>query len=506
VCTGRISPHPAADASAASPFAAPDLNGNLAETVSRQIDRARRAQEEWAARSAAERLRCVRRLRHAIALSADALAASVQHAQRSSPAETLAAEIIPLADACRFLERKAAGALAPKRLGTRGRPWWLFGTRLTITREPYGVVLILGPWNYPLFLPGVQAIQALTAGNAVILKPGCGGSAATVQLARLCDKAGVPRDLIAVLPESVEAAEAAIAAGVDKVVLTGSAETGRSVLAQLAPRLVPATMELSGCDAVIVRADADLDLVVSALVFGLRLNGGATCIAPRRVFVHHTLAADLEERLVEAVASLGPAPVDPAVARRVQRAVVEAVVGGARLLTGELSQDRQFRPVVVTRARPHMQLLKSDLFAPVMSLVPVTSDAAALEGLRQCPYALGAAVFGERRGAEALAAKIPAGSVVVNDLIVPTADPRLPFGGRRESGFGVTRGLEGLLEMTVVKSTSVRCSGWRPHLQPSRPGDARVLRAYLAASHAGSIRDRLAGAWEMIRAAFERAK
>ena len=125
------------------------------------------------------------------------------------------------------------------------------------------------------------------------------------------ERVGLDRRLVQVLSERLP--QTAIATGVDKVLLTGSATTGAAVLTLLAPHLTPAVLELSGCDAAFVRADADLDLVVRALTFSLRLNGGATCIAPRRVFVARPLAAALESGLVRAVQAMAPCAVAPAV-------------------------------------------------------------------------------------------------------------------------------------------------------------------------------------------------
>lgn len=142
-----------------------------------------------------------------------------------------------------------------------------------------------------------------------------------------------------------------------------------------------------------------------------------------------------------------------------------------------------------------MALLKADIFAPVLGIVPVADMDEALEMARESPYALGASVFGPVAESEALAARIDAGSVTVNDLIVPTADPRLPFGGRRQSGWGVTRGAQGLLEMTQVKTVSVRRRGPRFHLDPPRPADAKLLAAAFGAMH-GAGR----GRWRAVRA------
>ena len=166
-----------------------------------------------------------------------------------------------------------------------------------VRREPLGLVLVIAPSNYPLFLPGVQTLQALAAGNAVLWKPGRGGRRAAEAFAASPPGPASPAAVLTVLPESPRPRGEAIAAGVDKVLLTGSAATGREVLAELARRLVPATMELSGCDALFVLPGADLDRVARAVRFGLTLNGGATCIAPRRVFVPQDLARELEKRI-----------------------------------------------------------------------------------------------------------------------------------------------------------------------------------------------------------------
>ena len=489
--------------------------------VTERVMIARSAQRPWAERSVRDRLAVLRRLRRNIAAAAlggdphglTDLAASVQ---RDSRTETLSAEVLPLVEAVRFLEREAEVLLAPRRPGAAGRPSWLGGVDLEIHREPHGVVLVIGPSNYPLSLPGIQTVQALVAGNAVLLKPGRAGHGAAAALATALAAAGLPEGLLDVLPERSECVRMALEVGVDKVVLTGSADTGREVLRELAPRLVPATMELSGCDAAFVRADADLDRATDALVFGLRLNGGATCIAPRRVFVDSRLAPQLATRLEGAVRSLPPTRVSPEVAGRARRLIEEALRLGARRLSGPLRLDNFrpdnfqadfFPPVVLVDVPREAALLSEDLFAPVLSLVSVSGDGEALALDARCPYALGASVFGAEAGARALARRIRAGVVVVNDMVVPTADPRLPFGGRGASGFGVTRGAEGLLEMTVPKALAVRARkrGRLRHLEPPAPGDESLLRAFVAVGH-GNFTTRLRGAVALCRALVRRTR
>jgi len=436
------------------------------------LDDARAAGAAWAALGISARLSVIRRLRGLIASEAAALASAVARA----PSDTLVAEVLPLAEAAAFLLRRGPALLAPRRV-RGGRPLWLFGVRASIRRESCGVVLILAPGNYPLFLPGAQALQALAAGNAVCVKPAPGCEAPMRALAGLLRRAGLPEGVFQVLPSG--SGEAAVRMGFDHIVLTGSAETGQRVLAAAAALLTPTTMELSGSDAVFVLPGADLELVASCLAYGLRLNGGATCIAPRRVFVLQGDAAALQAKLLARLPAIPPASVPPAITARLSVLVDQAVAEGARLVSSGAG------PVVVTDARPGMALLQQDVFAPWLALVPVADPEAALAAAAECPYALGASVFGPPVAAEAMARRVRAGSVCVNDLIVPTADPRLPFGGRGRSGFGSTRGAEGLLGMTVVKTISERRGRLHPHLAPSTAEDASRFAAMTALLHGG---------------------
>jgi acyl-CoA reductase-like NAD-dependent aldehyde dehydrogenase len=461
---------------------------------------ARDAQPAWAAAGIRERLLVLKRARHLVAERADELVEAAEESLSRRPGETLTAEIVPLADAIKFLERRAARLLAPRRLGRRGRPAWLTGLRSKVRREPHGVVLILAPSNYPLLLPGVQALQALAAGNAVLVKPAPRRGRAMSALAAVLGEAGLEPALFQVLPDTVKAGQAALAAGPDKVVLTGSAHTGRAVLSALADQVIPATVELSGCDAVFVREDADIEAVTQALAFGLTLNEGATCISPRRVFVPAPTADELIEKLTAALSAVPACEFGPAVTRVAGPLLKEAIDQGARLAAGRLEPPRLFGPLVVANALPSMRLLQEDVFAPVLSVVAVADDANALKADAQCPYALGATVFGEESGARALAERVDAGVVVVNDMIVPTADPRAPFGGRRLSGYGVTRGAEGLLEMTRTKVILVRRGTWRPHYGPPDEATAELAQRYLEAAHGRGWWPRLGATAGMMRA------
>src|ERR1700678_4239521 len=197
------------------------------------LGHARAAQRRWAQTTLRGRLAILRRARHRIAAMAVQIARSVPRsvlndqpgALHRTVADTLVSEVLPLAEACRFLEREARWILADQRLSTHTRPFWLRQVTAETRREPLGVALIIAPANYPLFLPGVQALQALAAGNAVLWKPAAGGTAAAGALRDVLVGCGLDPALLQLLGDPPQSAADAIADGVDKVFLTGSAAT-----------------------------------------------------------------------------------------------------------------------------------------------------------------------------------------------------------------------------------------------------------------------------------------
>lgn len=405
----------------------------------------RTQQVRWAALPVARRLQVVRSFRFLLADHAEALAASAARVAGRPVAEKLVSEVLPMADACRWLERRAARVLSARVCGAIDRPLWMQGHSFEVQRRAFGTVLVIGPGNYPLFLPAVQSLHALTAGNAVFLKPAPGTARVALAFAELVCEAGLDPELLHILPDTVEAAQRAIAAGVDKVIFTGSSKNGRDVLARLARTNTPAVMELSGEDVVLVLADADVELVIRALKFGRRLNGGATCMAPRRIIVLNPLATSFRGRVSDE--GLSELPVEE-----------------------------------------------------------VADEEAALRRIAACPFALGVSIFSKDVSrARSLAGRVPSGFVLVNDLIAPTADPRMPFGGVKASGSGVTRGDEGLLEMTYPHVVAVRRGRSRPHFDEPRIGDAGLFSLYIAVAH-GRARRRLAALSPLVAAAFRRRK
>ncbi len=458
------------------------------------------AQLHWASASVGERLRVVRAARHLMAARAEDFAAAISPHLARTKADTLVTELLPLLDACKFLEREAKRILAPRRLGRRGRPLWLSGVVAEIHREPLGHVLVIGPSNFPLFLPAVQTLQALVAGNTVTWKPGTGGGMVAQLVADVLHESGLPIGVLTVTDEGVEAAQSALAAMPDKVIFTGSSKSGQSVLAGLAESATPAVVELSGADAIIVTPSADLQQVAKAVAFGLRLNGGAVCMSPRRLFATHATMASLRPLLQVELANIPAVVLDATTAARLRGMLDEAIAAGAEL-RGAFEPNAQ-KPLLIDHATASMSITRSDVFAPVLSLIAVESMLHVPELYAQCPYALTASIFcdkGNEKKARVLAQMLKAGTVLINDVIAPTADPRVPFGGRGISGYGVTRGAEGLLEMTAVKTLLIRRGGAMRHLDATSDEDTPMFAALIEAMHGKGLATRWAALRQLMK-------
>lgn len=463
------------------------------------------AQRRWAARSVVDRLEPIRKARHWIAAHPEAFAQAISPALARTQADTLITELLPLLEAMRFLERRAIRILASRSLGRAGRPLWLAGVAAEIHREPLGHILVIGPANFPLFLPGVQVLQALVAGNAVTWKPGTGGERIARLLSKVLREAGLPRGILHVTEDSVAASQQALAQHPDKVVFTGSVTAGRQILHTLAETATPSVMELSGADAVVVLPSADLGAAAKAIAFGLRLNGAEVCMSPRRVVGTHETLRALCPLLTRALADLGPVRLNARTATLVRMLVADALAHGAEISGGEAPDTGgDFHPVVITGATPSMAITQTDLFAPVISLLEAPTVLHLPEVVNHNPYGLTAAIFGDAREARALAVQLRAGTVLINDLIAPTADPRMPFGGRGQSGFGLTRGSEGLLELTATKTVLLRRKVMTRHYDPLGPGDLPLFSGLIGALHGQGLGPRWRALQSVIRAARSR--
>lgn len=466
-----------------------------------ELATARAAQVAWARLPIRERLRPVRTLRDLLVRRADDLIAAT-HADIGRPAvEVVGTELLPSAAALKFIEQEAARVLAPLRVPGRLRPTWLMGSRDVVHRRPWGVIGVIGTWNYPIFLNVGPIAQALVAGNAVLWKPSENAPRAGDITHELFLKAGFPANLLQKLPATREAGPQLAEANVDYVVFTGSDGVGRKLAARLGERLVPSTLELSGCDAMFVLADADVEMAAKAAWFGLTLNRGQTCIAVRRAFVHRSRYDEFTARLRDFVAKAAPVSlVTPGQSAQAERLIADAESRGAEVLRAAAGV---LGATYLLNAPPDAAICREACFAPVAGVIPFDSVDAALEQAQASPFGLSASVFtADIAGAQKLAERVPSGSVIINDVLAPTAHPATPFGGLGASGWGVTQGPDGLLAMTAPQVVTVRKWSFRPHFDEAvspDPATVDILRGLLRATHARGLGERLRGVWQLVR-------
>lgn len=490
-------------------------------TVESFLERCRQEQASWSAVSLRRRLQCLRAFRYLLVSERVRLCGAVARDVGKSAAETLSGDILPLADACLFLEKQAPRLLRPRRIPLRQRPLWLWGQSDAVFRRPRGIVGLIGTWNYPLFINGVPLVQALTAGNGVLWKPSELAPASAAVLVELLLEAGYPEGLIGLLPATREAGAQLAEAAIDHVVFVGSSQTGRLLAANLGRRLTSSTMELSGCDAMFLLDDADATFAAQAAWFGATINRGQACIGVRRVFVPRSLYEAFSAALVPLVTQAQPVILSlPAQVEQVEQLVHQAEAAGAKRIVRGARENRlpsSCAATAVLDARPEMALCREASFAPLLAVISYDTLDEALRMDACCSYGLGASIFTENpHRAVRLAEKLRTGMVTINDVVVPTAHPATPFGGRGESGWGVTQGEEGLLEMTVPQVVSMRRGKFRPHFDlacfssQGRSGAAdeaaELASALLHYKHAAGCGERLrglvrllAGVWKLRR-------
>jgi acyl-CoA reductase-like NAD-dependent aldehyde dehydrogenase len=367
-------------------------------------------------------------------------------------------ELIYCADALGFWAKRAGKWLADER--ERPHSPLLFGRKIINRYVPYGVVGVIGPWNYPLINNFGDAIPALMAGNSVVLKPASITPLSSMLMAEGMREVGVPEDVFLVATGTGATVGSALVESVDMLHFTGSTDVGRRLMREGAKRLLPVTLELGGKDPMIVLRDANLERAANAAVWGALQNAGQTCISIERVYVEADAYEPFVAKVVEKVKRLrqgvpgGPGQVDlGAITSAEQLEVIEehlrdAVEKGARIETGgslRAGAGRFFEPTVLTNVDHSMKLMREETFGPTLPIMQVQSEEEAIRLANDSTMGLDSSVFGgDVSHAEQVARRVQSGAVVVNDALINYLAIEIPIGGVKESGVGARHGKIGI--------------------------------------------------------------
>lgn len=440
---------------------------STADDVARAVGEARAAQRAWARRSVADRARVLLALGDIVLDEQSDVLDLVQLENGKSRASAFE-EVADLAQVTRHYGVRGASYLRDRRV-----PGMLpVLTSARVHRRPVGVVGVIAPWNYPLTLALSDALPALLAGNAVVLKPDPQTTLTALWAAEALLRAGLPRGVLRVVAGGGEVG-AALVDAVDHVVFTGSTATGRKVAAQAAGRLVGTTLELGGKNPLYVAADADVDAAALGAVRACFGNTGQLCMSIERLYVHADVADAFTAAFVARVRELRVGPgldythdvgslTTSAQLERLTQHVDDALSRGARVLVGGVHRTDLgplfHEPTVLTDVPGDALCAREETFGPLVTLRVVEDDDEAVRLMNDTEYGLNASIWttSARRGRE-LAARVEAGSVGINDGYASAwGSVAAPMGGFKQSGLGRRHGRESIEAMTEPQTIVVQ--------------------------------------------------
>ncbi|OFJ50646.1 aldehyde dehydrogenase family protein [Mycolicibacterium grossiae] len=344
-----------------------------------------------------------------------------------------------------------------------GRGW--------VEYEPYGVVLVIGAWNFPFALTLGPAVGALAAGNAVVLKPSEVAPASSALMAELVPRYLDP-DAVAVIEGDGAVSQELIAQGFDKLCFTGGTEIGRRVYEAAAPHLTPVTLELGGKSPVIVAADADVDVAAKRIAWTKLINSGQICIAPDYVIADASIRDQLVDKIRAAVEAFEAG--DTSGKRIVNQRHFDRLVSALAATKGTVAVGGgsdagkiTIQPTIVVDPAVDEPLMRDEIFGPILPIVTVENLDEAIGFVNARPKPLAAYLFTKAKSVrERVIREVPAGGMLINHLIFQFATTKLPFGGVGPSGIGAYHGKFGFEEFSHRKSVLTK---------PTRPDSSALI-------------------------------
>jgi len=467
------------------------------ERVAEVVARVRANQAEWEALGIEGRYRWLGQLRDWLLDNREQVLDTMQRETGKVRADA-SNEPAYLADLINFYGAKAAKFIGEE--SVKPHSALLAAKKLRVQYRPHPVVGIISPWNFPLILALGDAIPAMQAGAAVVIKPSEFTPLGLAEVVKAWkEEIGGPDVLDCV--QGIGETGGALVDNVDFVQFTGSDRTGRKVMARAAETLTPVSLELGGKDPMIVLADADIDRASNAAAWGGMMNSGQICMSVERIYVEEPAYDEFVAKLTAEVGKLRQgadgardpkdvgAMTSPNQTQIVEDHVKDALASGARALTGGkrvAGPGDYFEPTVLVDVDHSMKVMRDETFGPVVGVMKVRDAEEALRLANDSRYGLSGSVFGEKERAERVARRVECGAVNVNDVLVNYLASDVPMGGWKESGIGYRHGEPGIKKYCRTESVVITRFGakreptWYPYTKSRRGLIDRVARAFNA--------------------------
>lgn len=433
------------------------------DQLSGMMDRGRQAQKIWASLSLKERLQFITSLRKYLVEEGESISRQVAKITGKPVLEAYSSEILPTIEILHYYEKNGEKILSDKKVSA---PAYMPLKKNYIQYRPLGTILVISPWNYPFTLSMIPLVSALIAGNGVILKP----ASETIYTGKIIQDIftvlNFPKDLIQVVYTEKNSGMGAelIDLKPDKIFFTGSTATGKKVLKQAAEHMIPVELELGGKDPLIVFKDANLERAATAAVWGAFTNSGQVCMSVERAYVEQEIYDEFITLVKSKIGELwqGTEPYADlgCMISQEQTAVVkeqleDAKDKGAKVYAkGVFLDESTFVPAMLLTGVNHdMEIMKEETFGPILPVMTFRTEEEAVALANDSAYGLAASIFtSDMDKAKRVAGKIRAGNININEVMASIANPRLPFGGVKNSGMGRYHGEEGLKSFTETVS------------------------------------------------------
>jgi len=437
------------------------------DDVAEAVETARETQAKWADVPVETRAAIIEQFSRAVLTHREEFLDLLQ-SETGKSRQTALEELLDIQATCEYAVDHGPAAIADEPRS----PAISLVSSATVTYKPVGVVGVISPWNYPISLAMVDAIPALLAGNAVVLKPDEKTPFGALFMAELFEKAGLPEGLFQVVTGDGETVGGALIDTVEYVSFTGGTETGRRVAERAGRNLIDCSLELGGNNPLVVLDDADIEQAARGAVTACFSNMGQLCLSAERLYVEKSVYEEFLAAFINETegltfgtdhtfeADLGSL-IDETQLKRVEAHVEEARNSGATVETGGRPRPDVgpycYAPTILTDVEPDSPVACEETFGPVVSVTPVESEAEAIERANDSPYGLNASVWtGDRARGERVARQIDCGTVCVNDgFAVAWSASDAPMGGMGESGIGRRHGPEGIRRYTESRTVAV---------------------------------------------------